>query len=50
MYQYYCPKCGYERQGLLKYPAGIGGVATNCPECRGNYFSEPVIVEDGEKE
>lgn len=46
MHQYYCKDCGYERKGLLDKPTGIGGYATNCPECNGLYYS--YVVEESE--
>ena len=48
MYQYYCSKCDYHRPGLLDKPSGIGGYATDCPECGGHYHSYEVemSVED----
>jgi hypothetical protein len=33
-WQYFCKRCGYERQGLLPVPWGIGGYAWACPECK----------------
>jgi hypothetical protein len=44
LHQYCCSKCGYERKGLLDSPAGIGGYATECPECGGHYTS--YVVDD----
>lgn len=43
LYQYYCPKCGYKRDGLLNSPAiGIGSYSTICPECETHYDSYEV--------
>lgn len=40
MYQYFCRKCGYHREGLLDHPAvGIGSYSTYCPQCPGSYES-----------
>lgn len=34
LHQYFCGRCGYERQGLLDGPAiGIGGYSWSCPRC-----------------
>ena len=34
LYQYYCTKCGYKREGLLNNHAiGIGSYSWNCPRC-----------------
>ncbi len=50
LYQYYCTLCGYEREGLLDSPAGIGGYSTTCPQCSGFYWSYIVEENDDESE
>ena len=49
MYQYYCKDCGYKREGLLDCPTGIGGYATDCPECGGIYYSYVVGMSTEDK-
>ena len=33
-WQYFCRKCGYERDGLLAHEHGIGGYSWSCPQCK----------------
>jgi len=49
-YQYFCTKCGTERDSLLDHPAiGIGGYSWNCPRCNGPVDSREVVMSEAPK-
>lgn len=48
-WQYFCKQCGYERQGLLPVPWGIGGYAWACPECKSHDIDSRPVLDESER-
>lgn len=47
MFQYFCPDCGYQREGLLNHPM----YSWSCPKCgRGHYAYKEVRADTKEGE
>lgn len=48
-HQYFCKKCGYEREGQLDHPAGIGGYSWACPQCKSHDIDSREVIMTNEK-